>query len=588
MEEYDIKQIFQEIEDRLISSMKRNLYTHRQDEKLEGFDWGQWQAHKLKSMQKYREENKEIFGEYSDLINRYSYKSIKSQFKEGANKVNKEAIKSGFISKEDSQLGGSFFKMNTRKVNALVDVVKSDMKDVKTATLRFMNDTYRSTIYKAQIFAGTGAGTLQQAIDMATHDFLKKGINCIEYKDGRRVNIADYCDMAVKTAQTRATLMGEGELRKDLGVSLVYVTKHNTSCPKCSQWQGRIYIDDVWSGGTKEDGKYPMLSTAIAGGLFHPRCRHGMSTYFEDINEVPEDMQENEHNHEDEYVQELERRKREYERLALGSFDNKEYKNKANDLQKEIEDSKINWKDFENIDEAKEYVYNNYNDADIDKIKNVESINITCKTLNELQKKYPLNQKIYIRNKTMSKAAATGNYQGIQINTSHFNKARREKIVGKKWIEDCNKQIEELKQYLGDLRYKQKPIERGIRERETMKRFKCFSVSNSYQDLESIKATISHEYGHVIADQYFGQINKFSANKNFDYYDSNDCWKKCRDVTKTYKRAIKEDKDILDISYYASTNEYEFFAECFAKREMGEKLPNYINEMLERVLNDGK
>lgn len=344
--EYDIKQIFQEIEDRLISSMKRNLYTHKQDEKLEGFDWGQWQAHKLKSMQKFREENKKIFGEYSDVINRYSYKSIKSQFKEGASKVNKEAIKSGFISKEDSQLGGSFFKMNKRKVNSLINVVKDDMKDVRTATLRFMNDTYRSTIYKAQIFAGTGAGTLQQAIDMATHDFLKKGINCIEYKDGRRINIADYCDMAVKTAQTRATLMGEGALRKSLGVSTVYVTKHGTSCEKCSKWQGRVYIDDVWSGGTEKDGKYPLLSTAIAGGLYHPRCKHGISTYFEDINKEPEEIKENEHNLNDEYIQELNRRKREYERLALGSFDALEYKNKINELQKEIKNSTITPEDL--------------------------------------------------------------------------------------------------------------------------------------------------------------------------------------------------------------------------------------------------
>lgn len=342
--DYDIKLIFQEIEDKLISSMKRNLGHHKQDEKLEGFDWGQWQAHKLKSMQKFREENKEIFNEYSDFINRHSYKSIKSQFKEGASKVNKEAIKSGFIKKEDSQLGGSFFKINDRKIKSLVNVVKDDMKDVKTATLRFMNDTYRSTIYKAQIYAGTGAGTLQQAIDMATHDFLKKGINCIEYKDGRRINIADYCDMAVKTAQTRATLMGEGALRQDLGISTVYVTKHGTACEKCSKWEGRVYIDDIWSGGTEKDGKYPLLSTAIAGGLYHPRCRHGISTYFEDINDEPEEIKENEHNHDDEYIQALSRRKREYERLALGSLlpeNVLNYKNKVNELQKEIDNSTI-------------------------------------------------------------------------------------------------------------------------------------------------------------------------------------------------------------------------------------------------------
>ena len=259
-------------------------------------------------------------------------------------KVNKEAIKCGFLNKEDSKLGGSFFKMNKRKVNSLIDVVKNDMKDVRVATLRFMNDTYRSTIYKAQIFAGTGAGTLQQAIDMATHDFLKKGINCIEYKDGRRINIADYCDMAVKTAQTRATLMGEGALRKKLGVSTVYITKHGTSCEKCSKWQGRVYIDDVWSGGTEKDGKYPLLSTAIEGGLYHPRCKHGMSTYFEDINEEPEEIKENEHNHDDEYIQVLNRRKREYERLILGSmlYENiSNYKNKVSELQEQIKRAKM-------------------------------------------------------------------------------------------------------------------------------------------------------------------------------------------------------------------------------------------------------
>ena len=60
-----------------------------------------------------------------------------------------------------------------------------------------------------------------------------------------------------------------------------------------------------------------------------------MSTYFEDINEEPEEIKENEHNHDDEYIQALNRRKREYERLALGSFDALEYKNKVKKLKKE-------------------------------------------------------------------------------------------------------------------------------------------------------------------------------------------------------------------------------------------------------------
>lgn len=262
------------------------------------------------------------------------------------------------------------------------------------------------------------------------------------------------------------------------------------------------------------------------------------------------------------------------------------------ELKKEMKNVKINnnirqWKNFTTMDEAKEYVYNNYKDSDIDKIKNVEAMNVTFDTLDELQSKYPLNNEIFVRNKTISNAAANGNYQGININTSHFNKASRKALVGDDWIEDLNKQIEDLKQYLGNMKYKQKPIENGIRRLEQQKKFKCYSISGSYADLESIKATITHEYGHVIADQYFGQINKFKANKNFDYFDSNECWQKCRDVASTYNEALRNN-DIYDISYYASTDQYEFFAECFAKKQMGGILPDYINEMLERVLKNGK
>lgn len=264
---------------------------------------------------------------------------------------------------------------------------------------------------------------------------------------------------------------------------------------------------------------------------------------------------------------------------------------KSDDNLKNVSKSdKINiskWKDFKTIDEAKEYVYNNYKDSDIDKIRNVESINTTFKQLDELQNKYPLNDEIFVRNKTMSNTAAQGNYQGISINTAHFNKANRTALIGDDWVKNCDKQIEDLKQYLGNMKYKQKPIEKGIKILEEQKKYKCFSISGSYSNLESIKATITHEYGHVIADQYFGQVNQSRANKNFDFFESNECWQKCNDVADTYYKAIKNN-DIYDISYYASTDRYEFFAECFAKKQMGGTLPDYINEMLERVLKNGK
>lgn len=83
----------------------------------------------------------------------------------------------------------------------------------ETAVLRMANDQYRKIIYNAQVYANTGAGTYEKAVDMATKDFLKSGINCIEYANGSRHTIADYADMAIRTAGKRAYLHGEHTIR---------------------------------------------------------------------------------------------------------------------------------------------------------------------------------------------------------------------------------------------------------------------------------------------------------------------------------------------------------------------------------------
>jgi hypothetical protein len=47
-----------------------------------------------------------------------------------------------------------------------------------------------------------------------------------------------------------------------------------------------VFIDDVYSNGKKSDGDYPLLSTAIAEGLFHPRCKDSTSTYYPELDDL--------------------------------------------------------------------------------------------------------------------------------------------------------------------------------------------------------------------------------------------------------------------------------------------------------------
>lgn len=86
--------------------------------------------------------------------------------------------------------------------------------------------------------------------------------------------------MYLQTANKIAYLQGEGAKRKEWGVHTVIITNRGEGCPKCTPFQGRVFIDDVWSGGSAKDGDYPLLSRAIVAGLYHPRCKDTHTTYF--------------------------------------------------------------------------------------------------------------------------------------------------------------------------------------------------------------------------------------------------------------------------------------------------------------------
>ena len=189
------------------------------------------------------------------------------------------------------------------------------------------NDQYRKIIYNAQVYANTGAGTYEKAVDMATKDFLSAGLNCVEYANGARHTISDYADMAIRTASKRAYLQGEGEMRQQWGLHLVIMNKRGSPCPKCLPFVGKILIDDVWSGGSSKDGKYPLMSSAMAAGLYHPRCKDSHTTYFPGITKVDSKYNKQELDDLENQAQQearrqyAERQEKRFERLADYSLD---------------------------------------------------------------------------------------------------------------------------------------------------------------------------------------------------------------------------------------------------------------------------
>lgn len=245
MNEYDLAEAFRRIENELMASMIRNMDRHRAEETEEGYNWSMWQAEQLKALEKYKRNNRKKYQKQFRSINvqieeliRMSrekgnmqqemviLKNIRRGYRfpgvpekvydllddmDGRSFKEKAALLLDFIKgKKTSELSGEFFKLNDRKLEALIKATLEGMEKAETAVLRKANDDYRKAIYNAQVYANTGAGTYEQAVDMATKDMLSRGLNCVVYANGARHLLSDYADMAIRTAQQTGVSAGRG------------------------------------------------------------------------------------------------------------------------------------------------------------------------------------------------------------------------------------------------------------------------------------------------------------------------------------------------------------------------------------------
>ena len=375
--EYDIEKAFRAIEDELIHSMIRNFKQHRAEETKEGYNWSAWQIEQLKSLEQYKKANAEKFSSRFSNINASVEELIKEARTQGGSEQEEQilkAIKNGFKAAKPPGQGmeAAFFRLNDKKIEALAKATKNDLSKAEHATLRMANDKYRQIIFNAQVYANTGAGTYEKAVDMATRDFLSAGINSIEYKDGSRHNIKEYASMAIRTADKRAYLTGEGEKRKEWGVTTVIVKKRGNACPKCLPFCGKILIDDVWSGGVP-DGKHKLMSQAIAAGLYHPNCKDIHTTYFEGITKYGEPYTDTEIKQiESDYNEE---QKQKYAQRQAERFDRLEKYSLDDDNKKMYAARREQWE--KQVDSKQEYKPVNRGESKIVEVKNNTNINIS-------------------------------------------------------------------------------------------------------------------------------------------------------------------------------------------------------------------
>ena len=211
----------------------------------------------------------------------------------------------------------------------------------------------------------------------------------------------------------------------------------------------------------------------------------------------------------------------------------------------------------------------------------LDRINAVNETLTALQEYVPTKKLASIET-LRGKANACANYQTLKLNPSRLAATAREYYA----------EIQQRRQDSIDLikkHFEGRAIppkqQKDIAKLERQMKFKRFAVGDQFEnELDIVRSTIAHEYGHVVADQFFGQINQNRANPNYatntELRDTVEAWREL------FKRA-KKDGSIYNLSEYGASNADEYFAECFAARFNGETLPDYIESFMKELFEVG-
>lgn len=157
-----------------------------------------------------------------------------------------------------------------------------DLPDYKLGTIAKSLDFDTSSLHRAEADVYVCAEIVKIALNTLSADFDSVSKDLKSVKTTRPAQKEEY-EHQISATQALAR---DGLQRKKLGRHLVIVSHHGGSCEKCKKFENKILIDDVYSGGSRKDGNYMLLSEAMAQGLFHEGCRHGLGTYYPELKDI--------------------------------------------------------------------------------------------------------------------------------------------------------------------------------------------------------------------------------------------------------------------------------------------------------------
>lgn len=178
-------------------------------------------------------------------------------------------------------LGIEHVSPNAAKAAYILADLNNSLNAAERRILRQFDDKYADVIGAVSSKMATGIYNTRQALGEALTAFADQGITGFIDRSGRHWTLENYAEMALLTAIERSTISGYVDTMESYGYDLAVIDGHAGSCPICAAWEGVI----ISVSGDNPD--FPSLGEAENDGCFHPRCLHGIHTYYPGVTHEP-------------------------------------------------------------------------------------------------------------------------------------------------------------------------------------------------------------------------------------------------------------------------------------------------------------
>lgn len=199
------------------------------------------------------------------------------------------------------EIPGAFSSVSQDAVQALQDSITGRLRASRQQLGRSVDDLYARAGRRAAMHALLGSsGSPRTARKRMMQDLFKDpqikrtvmrgGAGFID-SAGRRWQLVDYCDMAVRTVTREAVVQGAITRMTSHGINLARVTRHNNPCEVCRPWEGRLVSLDGQTAEYEGEAVASLSSLPGSGPPFHPRCRHTISPVASRIDAIRRELQ---------------------------------------------------------------------------------------------------------------------------------------------------------------------------------------------------------------------------------------------------------------------------------------------------------